>query len=66
MSNITENIQFFSYGQTCALHYMAEIEKEEVCNLVTKGVAQGGNTFFLSFIHIVQLYKEDCTILQIF
>ena len=41
---------------------MAEIEKEDVCYLIVQGVTLGGST---SFIYIIQLYTEDCTILLI-
>ena len=46
---------------------MARIEKEEVCHVMARGVNIMWQTLiFNCIIYIDQLYKEDCTILQIF
>ena len=42
------------------------IESEEVCDLVAEGVTDGDSNLFhlFWFLYIVQLYEEDCAILQ--
>ena len=45
---------------------MAEIEKEEVCHHVARGVSiKSQHLTFHFIIYIVQLYKEDCPTLGI-
>ena len=49
---------------------MAEIEKEAlgfsvICYLAGEFTLGGSTLFFLQIIYIVQLFKEDCTILRL-